>query len=74
MNTFSSIVAFFAVSILVSVLFLTPEVSMEDGFVEYIVYGPGPWGWGGRGHAWGLRPWHRCRFCPHRRRFVYGVY
>ena len=72
MNHFSSVLVFFAITILLSVLLLTPEVSIKDGFVEYIVYGPGPWGWGWNGGR-GWRPWHRCRFCPHRRRYMYGV-
>ncbi len=72
MNSFSSVLAFFSIAILLSVLFLTPEVSTKDGFMEYVLYGPGPWGWGWNGgRSW--RPWHRCRFCPHRRRYMYFV-
>jgi len=40
-------------------------VSDKEGFVEYIVYGPG-WGWGPRwGPRWGRNRWWWRRYHPY---------
>lgn len=50
----------------------------EDGYVDYIVYGPGgygPWGPGYMGRPWLRRRWCPYRDCPYRRQRINdGVY
>jgi hypothetical protein len=74
------LITIFALVILFSMLMSTQFWSItDDGFVDYVVYGPGPWwylgGPGPRGFGGGPYPrrrwWRRGRYCPRRRMWVY---
>lgn len=74
------LIAVFAIIILFSMLLSEPSVNItSEGFVEYVVYGPGPWwylgGPGPRGFGGGPYPrrrwWTRRHYCPYRRMWVY---
>jgi hypothetical protein len=47
----------------------------EDGYVDYIVYGPGPgfWKHGYLGQPWWRRRWCPYRDCPYRRQRINDV-
>lgn len=50
------ILSVFALGLLLFILFSSRElITGKEGFVEYVVYGPGPWSQ----RHWRMRPWAR---------------
>ena len=71
---FGALVFFIAIG-----LAFLPRVTIvrEDGYLDYIVYGPGPgfWKHGYLGQPWWRRRWCPYRDCPYRRQRINdGVY
>ena len=61
-----------ALALILYFLIMNREITVsKEGFVEYIVYGPGPWyGWGPR-RPWYHRRWHNPYLWPGRAAWFY---
>jgi hypothetical protein len=73
-------IAIFALLLVFVLIASSPSWTIsKDGFVDYVVYGPGPWwylgGPGPRGFGGGPYPRRRrfqnLRWCPYRKMWVY---